>query len=85
MAAVGTHGQWGLERGVPKVFGESGQLLLNKFFEMSTPSIRKGCDGGEEEVVEEEKKRKIAVHYHLVSLLPERRPTGMGTARANIS
>ena len=29
----------------PKVFGRSGQLLLNKFFD--PPSMRKGCEGGD--------------------------------------
>ena len=28
----------------PNVFGRSHQLLLNKFFELSTPSMRKGRD-----------------------------------------
>ena len=27
------------------IFGCSHQLLLNKFFDLSTPSMRKGCDG----------------------------------------
>ena len=30
----------------PQVFGRSKQLLLNKFFDPSTPSMRKGRDGG---------------------------------------
>ena len=38
------------------VFGRSHQLLLNKFFDPSTPSLIKGCDGEEEEV---EKKRIV--------------------------
>ena len=29
----------------PLVFGHSKQLLLNKFFDPSTPSMSKGCDG----------------------------------------
>ena len=29
-----------------KVFGRSKQLSLNKFFDPSTPSMRKGRDGG---------------------------------------
>ena len=29
----------------PQVFGHSRQLLLNKFFDLSTPSMRKGRDG----------------------------------------
>ena len=34
----------------PQVFGRSKQLLINKFFDPSTPSMRKGRNG-------EEKKR----------------------------
>ena len=30
----------------PLVFGHSKQLSLNKFFDPSTLSMRKGCDGG---------------------------------------
>ena len=37
----------------PKVFERSRQLLLNKFFDPSTPSMRKGRDGGKKR----EKKR----------------------------
>ena len=29
----------------PKVFEHSKQLSLNKFFDPSTPSMRKGCNG----------------------------------------
>ena len=37
----------GVWKGVyPWVFGRSKQLSLNKFFDPSTPSMRKGCDGG---------------------------------------
>merc|ERR1711942_354707 len=37
----------GVWKGVyPYVFGRSKQLSLNKFFDPSTPSMRKGCDGG---------------------------------------
>ena len=37
----------GVLKGVyPWVFGRSKQLSLNKFFDPSTPSMRKGCDGG---------------------------------------
>ena len=36
----------GVSKGVyPYVFGRSHQLSLNKFFDPSTPSMRKGCDG----------------------------------------
>ena len=37
----------GIWKGVyPWVFGHSKQLLLNKFFYPSSPSMRKGPDGG---------------------------------------
>ena len=35
--------------GSGKVFGHSGQLSLNKFFDPSTPSMRKGRDGGKKQ------------------------------------
>ena len=52
MAASGPkNGPQGLERGPTLVFGRLCQLLLIiKFFDPSTPSIRKGC------AIEEEKK-----------------------------
>ena len=38
----------GVWKGVyPQVFGHSKQLSQNKFFDPSTPSMRKGRDGGE--------------------------------------
>ena len=38
----------GVWKGVqPKVIGHFKQLSLNKFFDTSTPSMRKGCDGEE--------------------------------------
>ena len=43
-------------RGPQKVFGRVRQFSLNKFFDPSNPSMRKGCDGEEEEV---EKKRIV--------------------------
>ena len=47
----------------PEVFGHSHQLTLNKFFDPSTPSIRKGRDGGEkkkqERVALQERKEAI--------------------------
>ena len=50
MAARGPQkGRRGLERGLPLDFGHSCQFLLNKFFDPSTPSTRKGCDGEVEE------------------------------------
>ena len=33
---------------LPQVAGPSDQLLLNKFFDLIIPSMRKGCDGKEE-------------------------------------
>ena len=35
------------------VFGRSRQLLQNKFFDPITPSMRKGCDGGEKYGIKE--------------------------------
>ena len=55
------------------------QLSLNKFFDPSTPSMRKGCDGEKKM----RKKVKIAVHYRRASLSPEQTLTGMQTALAN--
>ena len=47
MAARGPqNGQRGLERGLPLCFGHLLQLLLNKFFDLITPSMRK-VDNGE--------------------------------------
>ena len=43
--------------GVWKVFGRSKQLLLNKFFDPSTPFMRTGRDGGETEKKKEEKEK----------------------------
>ena len=38
----------GVWKGVyPRMFGHSKQFSLNKFFDPSTPSMRKGRDGGE--------------------------------------
>ena len=62
------------------VFGRSNQLSLNKFFDPSTHSMRKGCDG---EKRKEKRIVKIAVHYHCASQPPEQRPTGTPTTRAN--
>ena len=44
----------------PQVFGRSRHLLLNKFFDPSTPSMRKVDDG--EKKRKEKKMVKIAVH-----------------------
>ena len=40
------NGQQGLE--IIQVNGTSNQILLNKFFDLIIPSMRKGCDGKEE-------------------------------------
>ena len=38
----------GVWKGVyPEIFGRFKQLSQNKFFDLSTPSMRKGRDGGE--------------------------------------
>ena len=54
----------------PMVFGSLRQLFQNKFFDQSTPSMRKGCDGEEK------------VHYRRASQPSEWRLTGTQTARA---
>ena len=52
----------GVWKGVyTQVFGRSRQLSLNKLFDPSTPSMRKGCDR------EKWKKKKITVHYRRAS------------------
>ena len=48
-------GQRGLDWVQLKVISPSKQLSLNKFFDLSTPSMRKGDDGGEKR---KEKKKK---------------------------
>ena len=50
----------GVWKGVyPKVFGRSKQLLLNKFFDPSTPSMRKGRDGEKNGGKKRERRMKI--------------------------
>ena len=47
MAARGPqNGRRGLEKCLPLGFGRFKQLSLNKFFDPSTPSMKKGLDGG---------------------------------------
>ena len=49
----------GVWKGVyPWVFGHSKQLSLNKFFDPSTPSMRKVDDGEEKKEKEKRKKRE---------------------------
>ena len=57
----------------PKVFGRSKQLSLNKFFDPSTPSMRKGRDGGKEKKKkkkEREKKEKRLMIIVATTSLP---------------
>ena len=58
-------------------FWRSCQLSRNKFFDLSTPSIRKGCDGGKKmgKKTGEKKTEKNSGHYVIASSRPpERRP-----------
>ena len=51
------------------------QFLQNRFFDPSTPSLRKGCNGGREKKQEKKKKRLMKIVATLSfpsSLLPER-------------
>ena len=50
------NGLRGLERGLPLGLGRSRQLSLNKFFDPSTPSMRK-VDDGEKRKKKEEKRK----------------------------
>ena len=62
------------------VFGRSGQLLLNKFFDPSTPSMRKVVDGEKKEMKRKERKENNDVysgHYARTAT------TGPPHARAN--
>ena len=71
-------GRWGLERCLPPGLGHSKQLLLNKFFDPSTPCMRKGCDGGEKK--RWEKTDENIGHYVIVSSRPaDRQPLGRRT------
>ena len=56
-----------------QVFGRSKQLLLNKFFDPSTPSMRKGRDGGnggKNGGKKEEKTYDHSGHYVIASSRP---------------
>ena len=66
------------------------QLSLNKFFDPSTPSMRKVDDGEKKKKKKKKKKRKkimtfIVATNVIASRPPERRPTGTPHARANMS
>ena len=67
----------GVWKGVnPLVFGRSKQLLQNKFFDQSTPSMRKGRDGGNGKKTGGKKKTDGNSGHFVVasSRPPERRP-----------
>ena len=70
------------QRGSGKVFGRSRQLSLNKFFDPSTPSMRKGRD--EEKKIEWKIMRFIVATNVVASGPPKRRPTGTPYAHAKI-
>ena len=73
----------GVWKGIyPQVFGCSKQLLLNKFIDPSTPSMRKGRDRGEKNGgmgKKEEKNDENSGHKRCAS-----RPTGTLTTRAKM-
>ena len=73
----------GVWKGVyPQVFGHSKQLSLNKFFDPSTPSMRKGRDGEKRERNGEKKEKtdNHSGHYVIASSRPpERRPLELRT------
>ena len=54
----------------PQVLGRSRQLSLNKFFDPSTPSMRKVDDGEEKEKKEKEEKRKRMAFLVATTPLP---------------
>ena len=87
MAARGPqNGRRGLERCLLLDFTHSKQLLQNKFYDPSTPSMIKGRDGKKMEKLEKEKWKRMTsiVATNVVgSRPPERRPTGTPHARAN--
>ena len=55
----------------PYFFGRSKQLSLNKFFDPSTPSMRKGRDGGNGK--KKEKTDENSGHYVIASSRPPER------------
>ena len=66
----------GVWKGVyPLISGRSCQFLINKFFDLSALSMRKGRDGGK-------KRTFIEATIVITTRPPKRRPTGMMTARA---
>ena len=62
----------GVWKGVnPEVFGRSKQLSLNKFFDLSTPSMRKGCNG---EIKTGNKMKRVMIIVATTSLPEVDRP-----------
>ena len=62
----------GVWKGVqPKVIGHFKQLSLNKFFDTSTPSMRKGRDG---EKMKNEMKKKIKTFLVATNVVASRSP-----------
>ena len=65
----------------PQVFGRSKQLSLNKFFDPSTPSMRKGCNGEKNR----KKRKRLMIIVATTSMPavdrqpPERRPLELRT------
>ena len=65
MAAIGPqNGRRGLERGLPLGLGRSRLLSLNKFFDPSTPSMRK-VDNGEKKKGKKKKEKKVPIRVNL--------------------
>ena len=61
--------------GVWKGVGRSTQLTLNKFFDPSTPSMRKGRDGGKKTGGKKEKTDENSGHYVVCQQSTARTPT----------
>ena len=51
----------------PQVFGRSKQLSLNKFFDPSTPSMRKGRDGEKKKKNGGKKRKKKKIRMKIVA------------------
>ena len=64
-------------------FLNSDQLSLNKFLDPSTPSMRKGRDGGEKNGGGMKKKRMMKIVATNVIASRKCQPTGTPSARAN--
>ena len=66
----------------PQIFGQSNQLSLNKFFDPSTPSMKKGRNGGEKrgKTGGERKKRMMKIVATNVMTVG---PTGIPIVHAN--